>query len=295
MSNHKTSRSMAVASMVIRGAYFYIHEKRTKDAKKVAIPEDQQKYEFVGLIPKLDADPAKCTNYRFFSDLAMSAVQGQEEWRGNWPAGGNWPVKDGDDPVKSAKYPWQKGYWVINFSTNFPPKVATQMSGPRQEIPARRIGTTDLYKSGDHCVVSTYAFTYDNKTRGVKFDMEGILFISPGEVIGTASRSVDDMFGNVAGAATQPPGMASVAPAPGYAPPPGAVTVASPAIAPPPPSPAPQYAAAPPMAPVAPAPGAYAPPPMPPGVPAAPMPSAAPIPPAAPVASAPGLPPFPGR
>lgn len=285
MSNHKTSRSMAVASMVIRGAYFYIHEKRTKDANKAPIPEDQQKYEFVGLIPKLNADPAQCANYRFFSDLAMQAVQGQEEWRGNWPAGGNWPIKDGDDPVKSAKYPWQKGYWVINFSSNFPPKVATQMSGPRQEILARRIGATDLYKSGDHCVVSTYAFTYDNKTRGVKFDMEGILFISPGEVIGTASRSVDDMFGNVAGASSAPvggpPPMAPAAPAaPQYA----AAPPVAPTMAPPPPSPAPQYAATPPMAPVAPA-------------PAAPMPPVGgpPMPPAAPVASAPGLPPFPGR
>lgn len=277
---HKTSRSLAMPSMVIRGAYFYIHEKRTKDAAKAPIPEDQQKYEFVGLIPKLNPDPAQCANYRFFSDLAMSAVQGQEEWRGNWPAGGNWPIKDGDDPVKSAKYPWQKGSWVINFSTNFAPKVATQMSGPRQEIPARRIGTTDLYKSGDHCVVSTYAFTYDNKTRGVKFDMEGVLFISPGEVIGTASRSVDDMFGSAAPSATPAPGPAPAAPpmapiaapvaaspAPQYAPPPAAAPVA----------PAPTYAASSPVAPMAPVGG----PPMPPVGVGAP--------------SAPGLPPFPGR
>lgn len=271
---HKTSRSMAAASMTIRGAYFYIHEKRPKDAKKVPIPEDQQKYEFVGLIPKLNNDPAQCANYRFFSDLAMSAVQGQEEWRGNWPAGGNWPIKDGDDPVKSAKYPWQKGSWVINFSTNFAPKVATQMNGPRQEIPARRIGTTDLYKSGDHCVVSTYAFTYDHKTRGVKFDFEGLLFVAPGEVIGTASRSVDEMFGASQGGAPGPaPTMAPPA-APQYAQP----APVAPTMAPPPASPAPVYAA-PPAAPQ------YAAPPMPP-VGGPPMP---------PVTSAPGLPPFPGR
>lgn len=270
MANHKTSRSQAAASMVIRGAYFFIHEKRTKNADKTPIPEDQQKYEFVGLIPKLNPDPTQCANYRFFADLAMSAVQGQEEWRGNFPAGGNWPIKDGDDPVKSQKYPWQKGAWVINFSTNFAPKVATQMDGPRREIPARRIGTQDLYKSGDYCVVSTYAFTYDNKTRGVKFDMEGILFVAPGEVIGTASRSVDEMFGSTAPTPASGAPAAPAPTAPTYTPPPGVVTQASPAIAPPPP--------AAPVAPVAAAPVGYAPPPMPPVA-----------------ATAPGLPPFPGR
>lgn len=263
---HKTSRSMAAASMVIRGAYFYIHEKRAKDATKAPIPEDQQKFEFVGLIPKLNADPAQCSNYKFFSDLAMSAVQGQEEWRGNWPSGGNWPIKDGDSKV--AKYPWQKNCWVINFSTNFAPKVATQMSGPRQEIPARRIGSTDLYKSGDYCVVSTYAFTYDNRVLGVKFDFEGILFVAPGEVIGTASRSVDEMFGTA---------QAAPGPAPQGAPP----AFPTPAAVAPAPIPA---------APAMPAPAASA---IPVGYPSSAPAGGPPMPP--PVASAPGLPPFPGR
>jgi hypothetical protein len=267
---HKTSRSAPATSMMIRGAYFYVHERRTKDATKAPIPEDQQKYEFVGLIPKLNNDPAQCANYRFFSDLAMSAVQGQEDWRGNWPAGGNWPIKNGDDRV--AKYPWQAGCWVINFSTNYPPKVAILQNGVPTEIPARRIGTQDLYKSGDYCVVSTYAFTYDNRVLGVKFDLEGILFVGPGEVIGTAQRSVGDMFGSAAGVqAPSAPPMAPAAPAaPTYQ--------TSPAVAPPPP-------AALPVAPVAP-------------VAAAPASVAAggpPMPPMAPAASAPGLPPFPGR
>jgi hypothetical protein len=268
--------------MTIRGAYFYIHEKRTKNADKSAIPVEDQKHEFVGLIPKLNADPAQCANYRFFSDLAMQAVQGQEEWRGNWPAGGNWPIKDGD--TRTAKYPWQAGCWVINFSTNYPPKVAILQNGVPTEIPARRIGTQDLYKSGDYCVVSTYAFTYDNKVRGVKFDIEGVLFVASGEVIGTAQRSVDQMFGGTAipqgGApAPQSPGLppaAPVAPAPQYSAPPAAPVAPAPAA----PAPAPQYSAppAPPAAPVAPAPGTYAPPPMPPAAP-----------------GAVGLPPIPGR
>lgn len=258
MSDHKTCRSTPATSMTIRGAYFYIHEKRTRDASKAPIPEDQQKYEFVGLIPKLNADPALCANYKFFSDLAMQAVQGGF---GAWPAGGNWPIKNGDDRV--AKYPWQANCWVINFSTNYAPKVAILQNGVPTEIPARRIGTQDLYKSGDYCVVSTYAFSYDNKVRGVKFDLEGILFIAPGEVIGTAPRSLGDMFGSAAGvqAPSTPPGIPAAPPM-------------APIAAPVAPAPAPTYAAAPPVAPV----GG---PPMPPMAPAAP--------------SAPGLPPFPGR
>lgn len=280
---HKTSRSLAITSPTIRGAYFYIHEKRNKNADKSPIPEADQKYEFVGLIPKTNPDPAQCANYRLFSDLAMSAVQGQEEWRGNWPAGGNWPIKDGDDPVKSQKYPWQKGCWVINFSTNYQPKVCILQNGARTEIPARRIGAEDLYKSGDYCIISTYAFTYDNKVRGVKFDVEGVLFVAPGEIIGTASRTVDQMFGSAAipqgaGMPSAPiPPVAPVAappaaPAPQYAAPPAAPVAApqyAPPVAPAPASPAPQYAP-----PASPGP-AYSAPPMPP--------------------SAPGLPPIPGR
>jgi hypothetical protein len=272
MADHKTFRSAPATSMTIRGAYFYVHERRSKDASGALIPEDKQKFEFVGLIPKLNADPAQCANYKFFSDLAMTAVQGGF---GTWPAGGNWPIKDGDQ--KAAKYPWQKGNWVINFSTNFPPKVAIMQNGVPTEIPARRIGTNDLYKSGDYCVISTYAFSYDKVACGVKFDLEGILFVAPGEVIGTAARSVDEMFGASPQGREPAPGPGPVAapPAPGapaaptYAPPPSAVASPPPSPAPTAPvyaAPAPQYAA--------PAGG----PPMPPPAP-----------------SAPGLPPFPGR
>lgn len=263
MADHKTSRSTPATSMTIRGAYFYVHERRTKDAAKAPIPEDQQKYEFVGLVPKLNADPAQCANYKFFSDLAMQAVQGGF---GTWPAGGNWPIKDGDSKV--AKYPWQANCWVINFSTNYPPKVALMQNGVPTEIPARRIGTQDLYKSGDYCVVSTYAFSYDKVARGVKFDLEGILFVAPGEVIGTAQRSVGDMFGGQATAQPSAPGPAPAAPT--MAPPPAA------------PSPAPQCA--PPAAPVVAPSAAYAPP----------MPPMPPMPPVG-VGAPSALPPFPGR
>lgn len=200
---HKTVRSATICSPTIRGAYFYLHERRTKDGEGKPIPAENQKHEFVGLIPKLDRDPAKCSNYLLFANMAMGLVPQVPEWNGQWPAGGNWPIKDGD--LKAAKYPWMVGNWVINFSGNYSPKVAVMQNGQVVEIPARRVGTVDLYKSGDYCIVSTYAFSYDNKSRGVKFDMEGVLFVAAGEPIGSAQRSATQIFDGVVPAAAVPP------------------------------------------------------------------------------------------
>jgi hypothetical protein len=286
---HKTARSVDITSPVIRGAYFYIHEKRTKDGQKNLIPEDKQRYEFVGLIPKTNADPAQCGNYRQFADLAMSAVSQVSEWGGQLPAGGNWPISDGDDVAKLAKSPWRKGCWVIKFSANFPPKVAVLQNQQAVEIPARRIGASDLYKSGDYCIVSTYAFTYDDKAKGVKFDIQGVLFVGAGEPIGTVQRSVTQMFANTAGIAVPqasslptPPVAAST-----YAPPAAPATYA-------PTAPAATYAPPVPAAPAAPQPPQYAPPApayAPPAPVAPPTYAAPPLAPAAP--PAPGMVPLP--
>jgi hypothetical protein len=271
---HNTARSDYIATPVIRGAYFYIHEKRTKDGNKQSIPPEKQRHEFVGLVPKLNADPMQCQNYKLFSDLAMQAISRCADFGGQFPAGGNWPISDGDDPVKLAKSPWRKGCWIVKFSANFAPKVCVRQNGVDTEIAARRIGVQDMYKSGDYCIVSTNAFTYDDRAKGVKFNFDGILFVGAGEPIGTASRSVSQMFGGTAGMATP---AAQPAPAP-MAPP---QQMSAPAPQPYAPSVAPVYAAPPVAAPVAPA----APP-----APSAPVYAAAPPPP-----GMAGLPPIPGR
>lgn len=268
---HKTQRSDTFTSPTIRGAYFYVHEKRSKDSKGATIPPEKQQYEFVGIVPKLSRDPSQCANYMLFANAAMSALGKVSEWGGQLPPGGNWPIKDGDDPIKVAKYPWQAGSWIIKFTSNFPPKVAILQNGAPVEIPARRIGTTDAYKGGDFCVTSTTAFTYDNNSKGVKFNFEGVLFVAAGEAIGAQARSVDQMFGGVTAAApVQPAAGGYVQPAPSL-PPIGA-------------QPSPQYAPTMPAAPVAPV---YAPPAMPVAV------GGPPMPPPLPGAGAPGLPPFP--
>jgi len=253
---HKTVRSPSFHSPTIRGAYFYIHEKRTKDGSGAPIPAENQKYEFVGLIPKLSGDATKCANYLLFANAAMALVSQVPEWNGQWPAGANWPVKDGDQ--KAAKYPWMANHWVINFSGNHAPKVAMLQNGQVTEIPARRIGTTDAYKSGDYCVVSTYAFTYDNKSKGVKFDMEGVLFVGAGEAIGTAQRSADQIFAGVNAAPAGLPmptaqGYAQPGPTSGAPMPPRPTAAMPPPVAAPPTAPAAPTYAAPPMPPAAPA------------------------------------------
>lgn len=245
---HKSARSADLTSPVIRGAFFYIHEKRTKDGNKAPIPPEKQKYEFLGLIPKTNPDAMQCPNYRLFSDLAMQAVAGCADFSGQFPAGGQWPIKDGDQKV--AKYPWQAGHWVIKFDSTYPPRVCVLQNGQPSEIPARRVGTQDLYKSGDYVVVSTHAFTYDNNSKGVKFSIDGVMFVGAGEVIGQGQKSATQMFGNIgpvalpAGAspvgtaqgpalvAPQIPGNGSVHPHPHIAPP------AAPQYAPAPPTPA---------------------------------------------------------
>lgn len=263
---HKTARSADFTTPVIRIAFPFLHEKRTKDGNKLPIPPEKQKHEFVGLIPKLNADATQCPNYKLFSDLAMQAITACADFGGQWPAGGQWPIKDGDQ--KRDKYPWQAGHWVIKFSSNFPPRVALMQNGQPVEIPARRVGTQELYKSGDFGVAATHAFTFDNQSKGVKFNIDGVVFVGAGEAIGQVQRTAAQMFANVGQIALPPGAQALGAAAPQhYAPGPAA------------PAPQPQYQAAPPPAPAMPPQpgqaGAYAPPP-PPG-------------------PAPGLPPIPGR
>ncbi|MGJ5032421.1 ssDNA-binding protein [Bradyrhizobium sp. HKCCYLS2038] len=271
---HKTARSDYIATPVIRGAYFYIHEKRTKDGNGQAIPAEKQRHEFVGLVPKLNNDSMQCPNYKIFSDLAMQAISRCTDFGGQFPAGGNWPIQDGDNPAKLAKSPWRAGCWIVKFSANFAPKVCVRQNGTDMEIPARRVGMQDMYKGGDYCIVSTNAFTYDDRAKGVKFNFDGILFVGVGEAIGTAARSVQQMFGGST-ATPQPAPAPAPSYAPQYAPPPVAAAPAGlppmPAAAP---APAPQYA--PPPVAAAPAAPVYAPPP---------IPGAAPA----------GLPPIPGR
>lgn len=271
---HTTARSDYIATPVIRGAYLFIHKKRERDGNKLLIPVEKQRYEFVGLVPKINRDPLQCPNYKLFSDLAMQAISRCNDFGGQFPAGGNWPIQDGDDPVKLAKSPWRAGCWIVKFSANFAPKVCVRQNGTDTEIAAQRIGVQELYKSGDFCIVSTNAFTYDDRAKGVKFNFDGILFVGAGDLIGTGSRSVNQMFGGTAGTAAPPPQpsapmalqYAPVAPvqqqyapppsAPVYAPPP-ALPPASPPVqnnpvttltyTPPAPPPAPGYAPPPPV------------------------------------------------
>lgn len=258
---HKSQRSETKLIGEARIAFPFHHEKRTKSAG--GDPLDKPRHDAVVLVPKLSPDATQCSNYATLAALCMEAAT--KAWQG-WPDGGKWPIQDGDVPHKpkpkpgvaaltaeqlAAKNAWRKGHWVIEVSTNLDPgpRVCVMQNGVAQEIPAKVVAGVQLYKSGDYGYVSLNAYSFQNKTWGVNFGYEGVLYTRPGEAIGSSGpRSATQMFGSVAGMAAQP------APAaPGAAPlPPGAPAA--------PPAPA----AAPPLAPAAVAPPA---PPMPPAPP----------------------------
>jgi hypothetical protein len=262
---HKSQRSDAVLTPEVRIAYPFVHEKRTKRANGTPMPKPR--FDSVLLLPKLHVDPALCPNYKFLADLCMQAAT--KAW-GSWPAGGHWPIQDGDAPPKPkapvpgqapatvdpSKNAWRKGHWIVE-ATNYldtGPRVAVMQGGQPVEIPARVISGKTMYKSGDFGIASISAFTFQNEKFGVNFGLEGVLFTREGERIGSGGqRSAAEMFSGVApaGGAPMPPGLPpqppAAAPVPQYAPPaaPAPQYVPNPPGTPPPAPPAQQYVAPP--------------------------------------------------
>lgn len=280
---HKSQRSETILLGEVRIAFPFHQEKRTKSAG--GKPLDKPRNDAVVLVPKLSTDPAQCANYGKLAAICLeaarkawpSSVDAGGNW--TWPAGGKWPIQNGDTPHVSkpkpgvpAKTPeqiaasnaWRVGFWVIEVSTNLDPgpRVCVMQNGVAQEVPAKIVAGVQLYKSGDFGYVSLNAYSFQNETWGVNFGYEGVLYTRPGEAIGSSGpRSASQMFGSVAGTvaptAAVPPG-AGAPPAP---PAPGPVSVAAPPLAP---------VAAPPAPPAPPA--MTAPPAPPPGLPAFPSP-----------------------
>jgi hypothetical protein len=266
----QSQRSQSMNTPEVRIAFPFLHEKRVKNAAQM--PLKSPRYDATLLLPKLSTDPSQCANYKFLSDLCMEAAG--KMWPGvGWPAGGIWPIKDGDVPYVAKAKPgvtpktpeqiaaanaWRVGHWVVEV-TNFldvGPKVCVLQNGTAVEIPAKMINGVMQYKSGDFGIAHISAYAYENEQWGTNFSVEGILFTRPGDPIGSSGpRSASQMFGSVAPVAN----------------------AAAPGVPPLPPSAAPPLAPAVPTAPHAAAPAT------------APMPTASAVPPS----SAPPLPPMP--
>jgi hypothetical protein len=326
---YKGKRSETILTPEWRGAYPNVHEQSTKrpNGKLRARPV----WIMTLCAPKLNPDPVHCANYQMLAKTIMEAVSREPAWNGQFPAGGHWPIQDGDAPLKPkapipgqpitqvdpARLAWRNGHWIIEASTSLAPgpRVCVMQGGQMVEIPAKIVHGRTMYKSGDYCHASLHAFTFWNEKFGVNFGLEGVLWTREGEAIGSAGpRSAQAMFGSLAGMAPQP-----TAATPGaYAPPPGVMMppAAAPAgYAPPMPQAVPggmpgaPVGYQPPQPVPGGMPGAYAAPPMPqavpgvmPGAPAAPQyappaqPGMMPPPPAAaPQYAPPPLPPFPGQ
>lgn len=286
MSQPQSARSETIltpANPAWRIAWPFFHKPREKGFGGKIL--DKPKFDATLIAPKLDPDPMKCANYQLLATLCMEAAN--KMW-GQWPQGGIWPIKDGDEPPKPSAptapgqnpvpppdRSWCKGCWFMNISNGFDtgPKVAILQNGQAVEIAAQSMNGRTFYKSGDYGVVSLNAWTYNNAGKyGVSFGFDGVLFVAEGETIGGGPRSVDQMFGAIAGT-IHPNSPSSGAPQPppyGVAPQPGMPSTAPSAMPPAQQMTGAQYAAPGHAASAAP------PPPMAPGVPA-------------------GLPPFPQR
>ncbi len=259
---HKSQRSETRQIGEVRVAFIFAHEKRTKTA--AGTPLKSPRNDMLVLMPKIHPEAAQCPNYKLLAEMCMEAANKEPAW-GGWPAGGKWPIQDGDIPYTpkpkpgqpvltpvevAAKYPWRRGHWIFEVSSNLEqaPKVALLQNGVPVEIPSKVINGQSMYKSGDYGFVSMQAYTFQRETWGVNFGFEGVLFTRPGDPIGSSGpRSATQMFGNVVGmaapsapvapgAAPLPPGVPSAAPQPQYAapvaPPAPPAPVASPPLAP---------------------------------------------------------------
>ncbi len=255
----------------VRAAYPYFHEKRTKNSagvpftnKKTGLPSPR--YSVTLMFPKLAADAAHCANYTWLWSLAVEAAK--KMWPTNvdaagnwtWPAGAQYPVKDGDVPFVSKPKPgvipktpeqlaaanaWRRGYWIIE-SENFldpGPRIAKMVNGVPSELPAKNVNGIQQYKSGDFGYVNIHAYAYENETFGISYGFDGFLFTREGDAIGASGpRSASQMFGNVAGTVappapaapgvTQPPVPVAAAPIAPAAPPPPVAAAPAPVVPP---------------------------------------------------------------
>lgn len=230
MVDFKSQRSESFNSPEVRIAYPFLHEKRTKRAN--GAPLKTARYDMVLIVPKLNADPSQCANYRFFSDLCVAAAT--KSW-GSFPAGGHWPIQDGDAPMKPKAptvpgaavtapkdYPWRKGSWIVEVTHYMDPgpRVCVMQNGQSIEIPAKVVNGKTMYKSGDYGIVHVHSYSFQNEKFGCNLGFEGVLFTREGEAIGSSGpKSAAAMFGTMAAPMQPGPAMASPPVAPVAGPP----------------------------------------------------------------------------
>jgi hypothetical protein len=254
-AKHDTKRS-ADQSIAGRIAHCYLHEQRTKMASGAAL--DRPHWSLVLLVPKLSQDAAQCPNYGRLAAMCMEASS--QAWGAAWPAGGKWPILNGDVPFEQKPQPgvtpltheqiiarnaWRIGCWHIEATSYLktPVPVCVVKNGVAVDIDAQTLHGVQQYKSGDYGQVLLNTYTFHTKTFGVNFGLQAVQFTHPGEAIGGGGgpREASKMFGAVQG----------VAPAAAWLPMPPAAPVAAAPLAPPAPP-------APPMPPPVPAAGAPA-------------------------------------
>lgn len=109
----------------------------------------------------------------------------KDQWGDRQPSGLHSPVKVETRADMIDKYPFMDNKIVINASNGFEPGVI--------DIHGKELFEGDV-KAGDHVKISISAYAYDNKVKGVGFNVNGLQLVKEGEAL-YGRQSTADMFG----------------------------------------------------------------------------------------------------
>lgn len=91
----------------------------------------------------------------------------------------DWPIRDGDIPAPGQKQAeWARGHWMFGGNSGDPVGVTIVQNG--QPVPLSNRATV---KPGDYASVGGAAAVKSNDPRGIKFYINSVLFMGPGEEI----------------------------------------------------------------------------------------------------------------
>jgi hypothetical protein len=108
-----------------------------------------------------------------------------DQWGEKKPSNLHSPIKVETRAEMIEKYPFMKDKIVLNASNGFEPGVI--------DVHGKELFDGDI-KAGDHVKVSISAYAYDNKVKGIGFNVNGLQLVKEGEAL-YGRQSTADLFG----------------------------------------------------------------------------------------------------
>lgn len=91
----------------------------------------------------------------------------------------DWPIRDGDIPMPGQKpAEWARGHWMFSGNSGDPIGVEIVQNG----VPVKLLNRATV-KPGDYVAVGGATAVKSNDARGIKFYINSVLFMGPGEEI----------------------------------------------------------------------------------------------------------------